>query len=98
MKRDQAIDLLKRREREFRDAGVGALYLFGSVARDQAREASDVDAFFEVARPRGFTLFDLVALRERMQDILGVKVDIMTRNAIHPRRRSRIESDAVRVF
>jgi predicted nucleotidyltransferase len=98
MKRDHAIDLLKRHEREFRAAGVGALYLFGSVARDEAREASDVDAFFELDSPRGFTLFDLVALQERMRDILGVKVDIMTRNAIHPRRRPRIETDAVRVF
>jgi predicted nucleotidyltransferase len=98
MKRDKAIHLLKRHEREFREAGVGALYLFGSVTRDQAREESDLDAFFDLDRPSGFTLFDLAALQERMQDILGVKVDLMTRNAIHPRRRPRIEIDAVRVF
>jgi uncharacterized protein len=98
MKRDQVITLLKQHEPEFRAAGVGAVFLFGSVARDQAHEASDVDMFFDLARLQGFTLFDLVALQERMQEILGAKVDLMTRNGIHPRRRPRIEADAIRVF
>jgi predicted nucleotidyltransferase len=98
MKRDQVITLLKQHEPEFRDAGVGALFLFGSVARDEAHDVSDVDVFFDLARPQGFTLFDLVALQERMQEILGAKVDVMTRSGIHPRRRLRIEADAVQVF
>jgi predicted nucleotidyltransferase len=98
MKRDQVITLLKQHEPEFRNAGVGALFLFGSVARDQADDASDIDVFFDLARPQGFTLFDLMALQERMQEILGGKVDLMTRKGIHPRRRPRIEADAVRVF
>ena len=96
--RQQVIDVLRRHEPEFRDAGVGAMFVFGSVARDQADEGSDVDVFFDLKRPRGFTLFDLVALQERMQDILGAKVDLMTRKGIHPRRRDRIEADAVQIF
>jgi predicted nucleotidyltransferase len=96
--RDRAVSLLKLYEREFHEAGIGALYLFGSVARDQAHETSDVDVFFDLDRPQGFTLFDLVAVQERMQDILGAKVDVMTRKGIHPRRRERIEATAVRVF
>jgi hypothetical protein len=98
MKRDQVISLLKQHENELRDAGVGALFLFGSVADDRARDTSDIDVFFDLRTPRGFTLFDLVALRERLQEILGANVDLMTRKAIHPRRRSRIEAAAVRVF
>jgi predicted nucleotidyltransferase len=98
MKLDQAIAVLKQHEPEFRDAGVGALFLFGSVARDQAHDASDIDVFFDLARPQGFTLFELVALQERMQEILGAKVDLMTRKGIHPRRRPRIEAAAIQVF
>jgi predicted nucleotidyltransferase len=98
MNRDQVVAALKRHEPEFRRAGVGALFLFGSVARDEARTASDVDVFFDLERPQGFTLFDLIALQERMQDILGAKIDLMTRQGIHPRRRPRIEASAVRVF
>ena len=98
MNRDRAVNLLKRHEKEFHDAGIGALYIFGSVARDQANDKSDVDVFFDLSRSQGFTLFDLLAIQERMQDILGTNVDVMSRNGIHPRRRGRIEASAVRVF
>ena len=98
MQRDRVITLLRRHEPELRDAGVGGLYLFGSAARDQARADSDVDIFFDLAKPRGFTLFKLAALRERMQEIVGGKVDLMTRAGIHPRRREHIEAQAIRVF
>jgi predicted nucleotidyltransferase len=51
--RDKAVSLLKLHKQEFHDASIGALYLFGSVARDQARETSDVDIFFDLDRPQG---------------------------------------------
>jgi len=96
--RDQVISVLKQYEPEFRGAGVGGLYLFGSVARNEAQTTSDVDLFFDPDREDGLTLFDLLALRERMQGILGARVDLMSRDGIHPRRRGRIEAAAVRVF
>jgi predicted nucleotidyltransferase len=98
MKRDEVIALLRQHEPEFHDAGIGALFLFGSVARDTANDVSDVDVFLDLARPEGFTLFDLVELQEKIQGILGTRVDLMTRQGIHPRRRKRIEADAVQVF
>ena len=98
MRRDQVISLLRDHEPELRGEGVGELYVFGSVARDETRADSDVDVFIDLDRPAGFTLFRLAALQERMQDILGVRVDLMTRGAIHPRRRPRIEAQAIRVF
>lgn len=98
MHRDRAIKLLKSHEREFRDAGLAALFLFGSVARDMGNEESDVDLFFDLSKTQGFTLFDLVGLQQRIEEILGTKVDLMTRHGIHPRRRQRIEGSAVRVF
>ncbi|HEY1795521.1 MAG TPA: nucleotidyltransferase family protein [Stellaceae bacterium] len=98
MNRERAIELLKGHEREFRDAGIASLFLFGSTAKGNDNEKSDVDLFFDLKRAKGFTLFDLVGLQQQMQDILGIKVDLMTRSGIHPRRRQRIESNAVRVF
>ena len=98
MRRDQIIALLRSHEAEFRDAGIGALFLFGSVARDEARDDFDVDVFFDLQRAEGFTLFDLLGLQARIREIVGAKVDLMTRNGIHPRRRARIEAAAVRVF
>jgi hypothetical protein len=38
MQRDDAIRLLRGRSEQFHDLGVGRLFLYGSVARDEARE------------------------------------------------------------
>jgi len=97
MRRDQVMAILREHEPELRRAGVGELHLFGSVARDRTRDGSDVDLFVDLDRPRGFTLFSLAALRDRLQEMLGADVDLMTRAAIHPRRRPSVEAQAVRV-
>jgi predicted nucleotidyltransferase len=47
MRRDDAIAKLKQHEAELRRLGVHHLYLFGSTARGDAREDSDVDLFFD---------------------------------------------------
>jgi predicted nucleotidyltransferase len=43
-------------------------------------------------------LFELMDVKERAAGILGRKIDIMTRNSLHPRLRKRIEEAAVLVF
>ena len=74
----------------------GAL-LFGSTARDQARKASDVDLFFDYDNPK-FSLVELVRVKDRVNAILGVDADVMTRDSLHPMLKKRIEASALRVF
>jgi predicted nucleotidyltransferase len=52
MERNDAITKLRAHEAELRELGVEHLYLFGSTARGEAREDSDVDLFFD--HPEGF--------------------------------------------
>ena len=74
---------------------VAALYVFGSVARGDARESSDVDLLVEFERPATFAGFmDLKAL---LEDLLGVRVDLVTRAALRPRLRPQVEAEARRV-
>jgi hypothetical protein len=47
MERGEAIAKLKQHEAELKRLGVEHLYLFGSTARDEAGEDSDVDLFFD---------------------------------------------------
>lgn len=47
MHRDEAIAKLKEHETELRQPGVEHLFLFGSTARGEARDDSDVDLFFD---------------------------------------------------
>ena len=90
--------MLRSHEPELREAGLGGLYLFGSTASGGATASSDVDLFFDISQPKGFDLFRLAALKERLESIVGTKVDVMSRQAIHPRRRAPVEEGAVRVF
>ena len=84
-------------ERELHRAGVARLYLFGSVARNEARSDSDVDLFFDTDDPK-FSLIELVDVQERVNAILGIESDVMTRASLHPVLRPRIEAEALRVF
>ena len=75
--------------------GVGELYLFGSVARDEARDDSDVDLLVEFSTPPSFDRF--MDLKFFLEDLLEVPVDLVTRRAMKAALRSDIERDAVRV-
>jgi predicted nucleotidyltransferase len=97
MDKDQVIAALLAHEAELHTAGVDHLYLFGSVARGEARKDSDVDIFFDTGNPR-FSLIELVDVQDRVADILGVASDVMTRASLHPMLRPAIEAEALRVF
>ena len=97
MNKEQVISALQGHEAELRGIGVSRLYLFGSVARDRAGPESDVDLFFDTDNPR-FSLIDLVDLQERVNAILGIESDVVTRASLHPMLRPRIEKEALRVF
>jgi uncharacterized protein len=47
MKRDEAINRLQQHEADLKRLGVERLYMFGSIARGEARDDSDVDLFFD---------------------------------------------------
>ena len=97
MQREDVIARLKQHEAELRRLGVEHLYLFGSTARDEARDASDVDLFFD--HPEGsLGLFGLMEAKEFAAGILGCKTDIMTRRSLHRVLRDRIEASALLLF
>ena len=97
MTRDEAIHRLHESQAELRRLGVEHLYLFGSVARGEAGEDSDVDLFFD--HPEGsIGLFELMDIKEVATRALGRKADITTRRSLHPLLKQRIEASALQVF
>jgi predicted nucleotidyltransferase len=97
MNRAEVIQVLKRHEAELKKLGVEHLFLFGSVARDDAKDDSDIDLFFDHQKGR-LGLYELMDVKERAQKILGRSTDIMTRASLHPVLREQIEETALRVF
>ncbi|MBM4359509.1 MAG: nucleotidyltransferase domain-containing protein [Deltaproteobacteria bacterium] len=74
---------------------VRELSVFGSVARDEARDDSDVDVLVDF---EGSATFDgFMGLKALLEDTLGARIDLVTRAALRPRLRSRIEAEARRV-
>ncbi len=95
MRRDEALALLGAHSAELKERfSVRSLSLFGSVAREEAREDSDIDVLVEFVRPA--SLFDFVLLRERLSEILGRAVDLSEPDALRPRFRERILAEAIR--
>ncbi len=97
MRCEEAIKRLREHEAELRRLGVEHLYLFGSTARGDASDESDVDLFFDHEKGH-LGLFALMDVQERTAGILGHEADVMTRDSLHPVLRKRIEESAVLVF
>lgn len=72
--------------------GVGNIRVFGSVARGEADEASDVDLLVTVERPSvGWKFY---SIEPALGDLLGCEVDVITDKSIHPLLKERILSEA----
>lgn len=97
MDKNAVIDKLRAHQDALRAEGIAHMFLFGSVARGEAGPNSDVDLFYDHDAPK-FSLIDVVRVQERLSDLLGARVDAMTRNSVHPRIRHRVEAEAVQVF
>jgi predicted nucleotidyltransferase len=97
MKRDEAITRLQQHQADLKRLGVQSLYMFGSTARGDATDMSDVDLFFDYQKGE-LGLFDLMNVKACAARILGRKADIMTRDSLHGTLRQHIEDTAVQVF
>lgn len=98
MTRDQAIVEIASRAEMLRARGVASAYLFGSTARGEAQADSDLDVFIDVEPDARFSLLDLAGVHRLLNETIGRKVDVTTRESLHPKLRSEIEREAVRVF
>jgi len=89
-------DLRERRAEIIETArarGASRVRVFGSVARGDATEHSDIDFLVDLDPGRG--LFDLGGLLMDLQDLLGHPVDVVTETALRSRVSQRVLSDAV---
>jgi predicted nucleotidyltransferase len=98
MRRNEVIARLKTGEPTLRRQGVAALYLFGSHARDEAADDSDVDVFIDKDRTRPFGFDEFMDVYLLLQQQFGDRVDYGTREGLHPELRPSIERQALRVF
>jgi predicted nucleotidyltransferase len=96
MRRDQTIALIRSVVPDLRRTyGVRSLSVFGSVARDEASPASDVDVVVEFDGP---TTFDgYFGVKETLERLLGSRVDLATTAMLKPRLQVEVDREGVRV-
>ncbi len=71
-----------------------SIALFGSITRNEATEKSDIDILVDFEKPIGL---EFVVLADELEEILGVKVDLVTPNAIKPKMFDYIKRDLLYV-
>jgi predicted nucleotidyltransferase len=87
--------LLEEHKEELKNRyGVSRIGIFGSYARNEQIEESDVDILVEFERPIGL---DFVALADHLEAVLGFKVDLVSRGAIKPNRWKYVAEDLLYV-
>jgi predicted nucleotidyltransferase len=96
MRRAEAISTLRKFLPELRsEFRVHRLALFGSTARDEARDDSDLDVLVDF--DAGPTFDSFMGVKFFLEDHLGRKVDLVTPGALKPRMRPVVEREAVDV-
>ena len=98
MNRVDAVASLRQEADAIRGMGATALYLFGSTARGNADNLSDLDLFIDYDPAGRFNAFDLVGIKLLLEEKFRMPVDLTTRDGLHPRLKSDIEKSAVRIF
>ncbi|PSQ96793.1 MAG: nucleotidyltransferase [Bacteroidetes bacterium SW_9_63_38] len=73
--------------------GAHNVRVFGSAARGDNTEDSDVDVLVELEEGR--SLVDRVALKQDLENLLGKTVDVVTEASLHPRMRKQVLREAV---
>jgi predicted nucleotidyltransferase len=98
MTRAEALQRLRAHETELREMGIERLSLFGSTARGDQRNGSDVDVAALLTMERSVGAFHLIRIELRLADLLGVNVDLVTEPSDAPRLQREIDRDRVHVF
>ncbi len=96
MKKDEMVEALKKyKQQNVRRYGIKSLGIFGSVARDDATDSSDIDIVVELDRA---DLFILADIKQDIEETLGRHVDIVRkRRLMNPLLARRISREVIYV-
>lgn len=79
-----------------RDAGINYLALFGSYARGDHNENSDVDLLVNFKETRSY--FETARILNKLEDSIGKKVDLVSQKCLKPNRRPYVMRDLVTIY
>ncbi len=81
-----------------RDFGVRELCVFRSALREDFGPESDIDFLVEFLPEQRVSLFTLIRMQHRLEDLLGRRVDLVPRDGLKPAVRAEVLASARRVY
>jgi predicted nucleotidyltransferase len=98
MTREKIIDRIRSTAPALKAEGVTGLAIFGSRARGDARDDSDLDVLIDVDEKAKFSLLDLSSVALLLEDATGLSTQVEMRRSLHPRIANRIADDVIEIF
>jgi len=95
---DHVVGVLRAQRAALVRMGVLHAAVFGSVARGDNREDSDVDVMVEVDPAKVATIFDIGEIHQSLEEWLGRAVDVARRDRLRPNVAAEAEQEAVHAF
>jgi predicted nucleotidyltransferase len=95
MNRQQALKILSANRDQLDRFSVKDVYIFGSVARDDSIEGSDVDILVEFQADAKIGLFEFSRLQRLLSELLECDVDLATPDALHKDLKKNILKEAI---
>jgi predicted nucleotidyltransferase len=96
--RNTIIATLKAREADLRQRGVRHIALFGSAARGDTTDASDIDILVDLQPDAPIGVFEYVGLTQFIEDLFSVPLDVANHVRLKPHIRPGAEREAVYAF
>lgn len=97
MRKNIAVSEIKRKIVPIlKKAGITGSSVFGSAARGELKDTSDIDILIDFDRK--MTLFDLVGLEQELESALGRAVDLVTRRSLYAPLKKSIEREEISIM
>jgi predicted nucleotidyltransferase len=73
--------------------GVQFIGLFGSFARDEATDNSDIDILYKIEKDKKLSMFKYLKLIKQLEDFFHKKIDLVRDETLKPQMKSYIQKD-----
>ena len=91
----KVLTLLQQHRDDIKRLKVREMFVFGSLARDQVTDSSDIDVLVKFIDPPTFDMY--MDLKFFLEDLLGGNIDLVTEDALRPELKDYIKKDLIRV-
>ena len=98
MQRQSVIKRINARKSDLNSLGLTGVSLFGSVARGESSDSSDIDLAVTLDADNRVDLFRFAVVSERLTRLLGGRVDVVVEPTRNRRLQAEIDRDRIRVF